>query len=275
MSSLSAQITTTNGRPSPISPSRTATPNSQDPTKRKKPTSSAPPAATVWAQSAENGDAHEVATNVTYAIDHLREKEGQAVSAEDLIGFLNVFNPDVTRQLRTIFKRHSKIEYDAQGLDGKGSYRYRPPLGVTSADQLLAFLQSQTTAQGIRVSQLKDGWSGALDTIETLEKEGKLLVTRNKKDNSPKMVWPNDPTLIHEVDNDFKNLWHDVQAPGSAEALRNELLAFGLTPTSQVKKVMTGPGEGKKKKKMPRSGGKTTNTHMAHVLKDYSHLRRG
>ena len=214
-------------------------------------------------------------TQVTYALDKLKEKETTPSTFQDIVSFLSIFDQDTIRRLHAILKQHPRVEYDPKGLDGKGSFLFRPMYGVRTGDQLLAFLQKQGTSQGIRVVQLKEGWSGAIETIEELEKEGRLLVTRNKKDNSPKMVWLNDPSLMHDVDNEFRNLWHDVQIPGTSEALRNELLGFGLTPTSQVKKVAPGSGEVKKKKKVPRSGGKTTNTHMAHILKDYSHLRRG
>ena len=213
-------------------------------------------------------------TQVTFAVDYLKTKD-KPVTLKDILGYLSLRDRTAEMDVGRILKRHSKIEYDETGFDGKGSYRFRPKHNVRSGDELLAFLQKQTTAEGIRVANLKEGWSGALETIEALEKDGKLLVTRNKKDNSPKMVWPNDPTLIHEPDNEFKNLWHDLQNPGQSEDLRNELLAFGLTPTSQVKQVAKGPSDMKKKKKPTRRGGKTTNTHMATILKDYSHLRRG
>ena len=212
-------------------------------------------------------------TQVTFALDYLKNKD-RPVVLRDVTDYLSLRDVSTQNQIARILKQHGKVEYDEVGFDGKGSYRFRPMHNVRSGDELLAFLQRQTTAQGIRVVNLKEGWPGALDTIDALEKEGRLLVTRNKKDNSPKMVWPNDPTLIHEVDNEFRNMWHDIPVPSQSEALRNELLAAGLTPTSQVKQVAKGPVE-KKKKKVPRRGGKTTNTHMSHILQDYSHLRRG
>ena len=259
-------------QPSPTN-SRIATPNSQDSSKRKRP--AGPPPAALLAQSEAGNNQDHVITQLFWAIAHMKSKENEASTAKDLLGYLNVPpGSEVERRLREHFKRNQRIEYDPQGFGGQGSYMFKSPYGVRNGDELLAFLQRQTTAQGIKVGLLKEGWTSAIDTVEELEKEGKLLVTRNKKDSSPKMVWPNDPTLIHEVDNEFRNLWHDVQAPGTAEALRNELLHFGLTPTSQVKKAVAGSGDAKKKKKVPRSGGRTTNTHMAHILKDYSHLRR-
>ena len=134
-------------------------------------------------------------------------------------------------------------------------------------------LQGQRTAKGINVKELKDGWPGCLDAIDSLEAEGRILVTRHKKDQSPKMVWANDPSLLHIVDNEFKELWHRIVVPQSTADLRKSLIEYGLTPTSVVKTPVP-VKQKEKKRKGARRGGKTTNTHMLGVLQDYSHLRR-
>lgn len=213
-------------------------------------------------------------TQVQFAIDHLKSKD-HGVTFRDIFNYLSIPNATAADEatLRHILREHPRVEHDPAALDGKGTFRFKPFHNVRSADELLAFLQGQTTAQGIKASNLKDGWPSALETIDRLEQEGRLLVLRNRKDNSAKMVWPNDPSLIHKVDAEFVELWRTVAIPKGAGELRNELLAFGLTPTSQVK-MQVKAGEPKKKKKAMRRGGKTTNTHIAGILKDYSHLRR-
>lgn len=61
--------------------------------------------------------------------------------------------------------------------------------------------------------------------------------------------------------------------PANAEDVRIDLDKAGLTPTSQIKeKVIVKTKE--KKKRAPRKGGKTTNTHMEKILKDYSGTRK-
>lgn len=213
-------------------------------------------------------------TQITFALEFLKGKDS-AVTFRDVWAYLSIPNAteDDESSIRYILRKHPKVEYEPHGLDGKGSYRFRPMHNVRSADDLIAFLQKQTTAQGIKVGNLKEGWPGAMDSIDALEREHKLSVTRNKKDNLPKMVWPNDATLMHDVDNEFKTMWHQVSVPSSAADLRQELLAYGLTPTSQIKAPVKVQNS-QKKKRAPRRGGKTTNTHMAGILKDYSHLRR-
>ena len=112
-----------------------------------------------------------------------------------------------------------------------------------------------------------------MDSINKLEKEGKLLVTRNKKDGQARMVWPDDPSLTIHIDDEFKNIWHKIKLP-AADALADELEREGLTPTNKARGVKAKPKVQEKKTKKPRKSGKTTNTHMIGILRDYSHLKK-
>lgn len=213
-------------------------------------------------------------TQITYALEYLKSKE-KPVSFKDIFDYLSIKDIDAQQKktMHSILTNHAKVEHDKNGFGGKGSFRFRPTHNVRSADELLGFLQRQPTAQGISVRELKDGWPGAIDAIDNLELEGKLLVTRNKKDNSAKMVWPNDPSLAQHVDSDFRELWHKIELPPNPNDLRAELIKAGLTPTSQVVEKKQNADKKEKKKKV-RRGGKTTNTHMAGILRDYSDRRK-
>lgn len=228
----------------------------------------------VYSQPADTGTGKHLMTQVTYAVEYLKQKD-KPITFDDIFGYLSIPDIDLQgkRTLEHILKNHVKIDYDRKGANGIGSYRFRPIHDVRSGDELLAFLQRQPTAQGILVRELKEGWPGAVDTIELLESEGRILVTRNKKDATPKMVWANDPSLSHKVEKEFTTLWHKVKVPSNAADLRRELIEFGLTPTSVVKTTTAGLAK-EKKKKASRRGGKTTNTHMHSILRDFSHLRR-
>lgn len=213
-------------------------------------------------------------TQVTYAIEYLKQKD-KPIPFDDVFNYLSIQDDEVgsiRKNMKAILQTHPRVDYEPAAVGNKGLYRFRPTHNVRSADELEAYLQSQTTAQGIPVKELKDGWTGALDAIDELETEGKLLVTRNKKDNTAKMVWPNDPSLRHDVDDEFKTLWHNIKLPTEAVDLRTQLESFGLTPTSQIKAPVVSKTK-EKKKKASRRGGKTTNTHMQHILKDYSSKR--
>ncbi|KAI9654432.1 MAG: hypothetical protein M1831_005398 [Alyxoria varia] len=209
--------------------------------------------------------------HITFAVDYLKQKD-RWMPWRDILSFLSPkeLSDHSVSTLKQILQKHSKTEYDP--TKKPPVYRYRGPHGVRSSDELLEFLQKQTTAQGIKVSEIKDGWKGALEAIEALVKEDKVIITRHKKDGAPRMIWANDPSLSIHVDNEFKDLWHRITIPTGAGELRNDLLAFGLTPTSQVKAPVVAK-EKEKKKRAPRRGGKVTNTHLTGILKDYSHMR--
>jgi len=210
-------------------------------------------------------------TQVVYAVEYLKDKD-RPITFDDIFKYLSI-PPDrkeEARRLRSALMNHPKVEFKPREGKQEATFRFRPVHNVRSADELRAFLQRQPTAAGISVKELKDGWPGAVAAIDMLEKEGTLLVTRNKKDNVPKLVWPNDPSLglPVRIDDDFQQYWHKVKLPDSAD-LRQELEKAGLTPTSQVKEVIKVSGAREKKRRINRKAGRSTNTHMSHILKEY------
>jgi transcription initiation factor TFIIE subunit beta len=215
-------------------------------------------------------------TQVLFAIDHMKNKDVPLKFA-DILSYLSLqhrgHDPGYIHALRRILQSHDKVEYDPTGAGGEGTFRFRPPHNIRTAEQLLQKLQSQSTAQGMSVRELREGWPNIVTTINRLEEEGKLLVTRNRKDDHPKMVWANDPSLIQHFDGEFRQIWEKIKIPDQ-QAVTEELEKAGITPTSKNKVVKPRPKVEHKKVKKPRRSGKTTNTHMSGVLRDYSHLKR-
>lgn len=229
----------------------------------------------VYSQPANTGTGKEIMTQVFFAVDYMKSK-GNPLKFEDIASYLSLVQQGhdqrYIRELERILQKHNKVEYDPTGAGGKGTYQFRPPHNVRNADQLLKALQSQNTGHGMSVAELKEGWPNIVQTINKLEEEGKLLVTRNKKEDLPKMVWANDPSLIQEFDPEFKHIWERIRIPESA-AVVEELEKAGITPTSKNKVIKPRPKVEQKKTKKARRSGKTTNTHMAGILRDYSHLK--
>jgi transcription initiation factor TFIIE subunit beta len=227
-----------------------------------------------FSQPATTGTGHERMTQVIYAIDHVKEKD-RPLSFDEILGYLSLQHSSEQdiKALHYILKIQSRLEYNRKGLNGIGSFTYRPIHNVRSEDDLKGFLQKRTTAQGVSVKELKDGWKGADKAIAALERKGEVLVTHLKKDNAPKMVWHNDPTLIHKVDENFHKLWHSIKLPSNPEELRSKLEAAGLKPASAPKPIVVAKPK-EKKKKAVRRGGRQTNTHMVGILRDYSHKRK-
>ncbi len=264
-----AASTTPNAAPSPA-PSTSSQTNDL---KRKRPESSN----VVYSQPADTGTGRHIMTQVTYAVEYLKNKEAPQ-SLSQVVGYLSLKSPESQQNIALILKKHDRVEYQRDPGNNNwdaGTYRFRPLHNIRSAKDLLAYLQTRPTAQGVSVRELKDGWSGADAAIETLEAKHQILVTRNKKDNHARMVWANDATLAQHVDPLFQSLWLKATLP-SKEDLPVELEKLGLKPTSTdpSSRVSAIPKENKKKQKKPRKGGRTTNTHMAGILRDYSAMKK-
>jgi transcription initiation factor TFIIE subunit beta len=250
-------------------PSPTPSNTSASGAKRKRPAEGA--SAVVYSQPADQGTGEHVYTRLTYTIDHLRDQQ-KWLSFEEIMGFLGVRPGDPQReQLRTLYRSDSagnRISWNATN----DTYRYKPKLDIRNPAQLKGYLQNQKSAQGLSIKDLKDGWATVADDIKAMEDKKEVLVKR-AKDGAAKTVWDNDPSLQHSMDPEFLNEWHKIAIPANPDDLRNTLMNVGLHAASAPRQINNG-GPKQKKKRAPRRGGKQTNTHMAHILKDFSGMRK-
>lgn len=263
-------------------PSTASASSSQPPSTTPTPTPGTDPkkkrhdADIVYSQPANTGTGKDIMTQVLFAIEHMKNK-GVPLKFSDIVSYLSLQqranDEGYIQALRSILKVHEKVQFDPKGANGEGTFSFRPPHNIRSAEQLLQKLQSQSTGAGMSVRELREGWPNVEETINKLETEGKLLVTRNKKDNHAKMVWINDPSLNQSFDDEFRAIWEKIKIPDQ-QAVKEELDKAGITPTSKNKVIKPRPKVEQKKVKKPRRSGKTTNTHMMGVLRDYSHLKR-
>jgi len=230
----------------------------------------------VFSQPADTGTGTNIGTQIRFAIDKLKEK-GTPMSFDDILNYLSCqsASDDQKRAIRRILQRSPSVLFKKEGFSGKGSYEYKSKYGIKNADQLRAYLQKQTHAMGLSVAGLSDGWTKARSEIERLENQHELLVTRTKKKDEtiPKMVWQDDPSLHSRIDHQFKEIWYSTPLPPNPDDLRKALDAAGIKPTSEPPKTKSNIIK-KDKKKVVRSGGRQTNTHMKGILRDYSHKRK-
>ena len=227
--------------------------------------------AEIYSQPAATGTGSDVRTKVIYAIESLKAKSPASVSAATLIAD-NIRGPEQTPELLARFRAFMKANEKVAYHKATDSYSFRPVHDIYNADDLIGYLQSQSTALGLSVRDLKDGWTDVEKTIDELEKEKRLIVVRNKKDNHPKWVWADDPTLCSKVDDEFVRLWEGITMPDH-RAIVEALNRRGMTaadPQALAPKVIR---KEKTKKKSSRQS-KVTNTHMKGILKDYSHRRK-
>ncbi|KAF1994982.1 transcription initiation factor IIE, beta subunit [Amniculicola lignicola CBS 123094] len=263
MSSLKPGATARLAAPSP-----TPSTSSNGGMKRKR--VDVPAANIVYSQPTETGTGEHIYTQVTYTIEHLRNQQ-KWLTLKEVFDYLNIHNQKQREQLQAIYSspQTDRIEYNYTN----NTLRYRPKYNIRNAAQLKGYLQSQKSAQGLPLRDLRDGWANVLEDIKQLEDKKEVLVKRNPKDNTAKTVWINDPSLMHKVDEHFKADWHQIQIPQAPDELRNKLMSVGLKPSSAPREIVSSKPKDKKRK-AARRGGKQTNTHMTAILKDFSHLRK-
>lgn len=228
-------------------------PDGGDAAKRRK-------TAVVYSQPASAGTGLHRSTQLVHAIEYLRKHE-QPILFADLENYLS----SPVQPLIPMLQQHRNVRVNLKDQTAT----YVSKFDIYSANDLLRFLKTQKSYQGTSVKDLKDGWSQAIPTINRLEQENKLLVLRNKKDNTPRLIWPNEAGPLSTIDQVFVDLWRTAKVPSSSD-LPGTLERVGLKPSSvdpsSIKQIKKAPE--KKTKKNHR--GKITNTHLRGVLKDYS-----
>ncbi|CAK7201116.1 transcription factor TFIIE beta subunit, TFIIEB, Tfa2 [Sporothrix eucalyptigena] len=274
--------------PSPSVASTTSATAASTPVKKKNgpggPANGLPVGAAIYSQPENTGVGTAIGTNIVYALDYLKQQGGKPVSLTVVLGHLNLNRESeaVQKQIVERMRHHPRIAWRPDTSEHSddnwktGTYEHKPIIpNVKDKTALLQYLQRRTDAQGVNVKDLKDGWPDCETALTALEKEHKVLVVRTKKDNHPRMVWLDDPSLCFSVEPEFQSLWHRATIP-SVEDIVGKLTAAGQKPTSEDPRLraMMQPKEKKAKKRAQRRTGKSTNTHMEHLLKDYSQLKR-
>ncbi len=275
---ISNKRTFNDSNSTPVPPSQiksTPSPAANDDSSQKRKRDTQP---VVFSQPSDTGFGTDTFTQVTYAIDYLKKK-GDPKTFREILDYLSLNNQSEQAKINLagILKKHGRIEWipDSKKKNwDAGTYKHRPLIAVRTKDELLAYLQRRADFMGVAVKDLKDGWPDCEDAITELERQHKLLVTRTKKDSHARMVWADDPTLYHPVEEEFTTMWHRVEL-ASPDDLVRKLMDAGQKPASEdpSKRVKAAPKEKTKKKRPPRKGGRTTNTHMEHLLRDFDHLR--
>lgn len=244
----------------PVLPPQPATP----PTPRaKRPADSVTEA--IKRQKASMGEVSgsHLSTQLHLAVEYVKQHDAP-VSVHKLQNYLSF---DVNRNLLPLLKEIDRIKYDPEAQ----TLEYVSLHNIRDGDDLLNFLRSQPTFKGTSVKDLRDGWAGCIPAITELEEQGKILVLRNKKENTPRLVWANLGGDMDTVDEEFRQMWSDVKLP-PRDLLYQALIDQSLKPTgADPQAVKKKPVQAEKKQRKARRG-KITNTHMKGILKDYSQL---
>lgn len=214
-------------------------------------------------KSSDTFSGSHLSTQLHLAVEYIKEHD----SPIPVLKLKNYLSFDITQTLLPLLKEIDRIKYNPE----KDTLEYVSLHNIRSADDLLNFLRSQPTFRGIAVKDLKDGWAGCLDAINELEEQSKILVLRNKKENTPRLVWANLGGELNLIDQEFQSMWALVKLP-EPDNLYQALIDQGLKPTgADPASIKRKPQQQEKKQKKARRG-KITNTHMKGILKDYSQL---
>lgn len=265
--------------PSPSVTSDAANNKDNSTTKRKR---DGP--AEVYSQPQLTGFGNEVRTQLSFAVEYLKNKKGEPKSSADIIGHLSLrsFSDEHKRGLVELIRGHPRVDWKPDASLSEqtwetGMYTYRPKIpGVKDKTSLLSYLQRKPDASHTSVRELKDGWPDCDQALEDLERAHKVLIVRTAKDNIPRNVWINDQSLHHHVDPEFRVMWSRVQLP-EIDDMHRKLVSVGQKPTSDDPRKAAQSGPAKPKQQKKRAGkrvGKATNVHMAHLMQDYSNMRR-
>jgi transcription initiation factor TFIIE subunit beta len=213
----------------------------------------------VYSQPEATGYGSDLLTQITYIIEFLKKKN-DAKTFQEILQYLSKTNA-LEREKRVmagILRKHGSIEWipdpkaKVQNWDS-GTFRHRPKIAVRNKTELLQYLQQKPDARGVSVIDLKDGWPDCEDPIRELEEAHQLLVTRTKKDNHARMVWANDRTLVHKVDDEFNVMWHKTELPAPDDLVR-KLIDAGQKPASEdpAKRIKAAVKPKIKQKRPPR-----------------------
>ncbi|KAI1777151.1 transcription initiation factor IIE, beta subunit [Hypoxylon cercidicola] len=233
------------------------------------------PAAAAAVAASQDFGIH-MSTHVTYAVDFLKAKRTPKTLQEILDHLTLQHLPEksqmgfmlyLKQQSRILFKPAPKSKDQKLPAWRTGTYEFRAKLpGVNTKETLLEYLQKKPDASCTPIKDIKDGWPEFEPAIDQLEKEHKILVQRTKKDNQPKNVWLDDPSLHHVVDPQFQGMWFREKLPSSDDMPRllNQLGQKATSvPTNNANRNLKAPP---KKKKARASNKRLENEHMRGIM---------
>lgn len=209
----------------------------------------------VYSQPENSGFGSELGTQIHYTIELMKKKKVK-LQIHEILCNLSLMNLPEARNLIFVemLRRHTQVTFIPQsGITEQkwnlGWYIYRPVIPeVKGKISLLECLDSRPL--GVAVKDIHDHWYEH------------VLVTRTRGDGNLKHVFPDQPSLWTNVNEEFKEMWHKILIPKEGNQPK---ICTSRIHKAQKKKFRKG--------RAPMTGVYTTNKHMEAVLKDFSHPR--
>jgi transcription initiation factor TFIIE subunit beta len=233
--------------------------------------------------------------NLRNAQDYLKEKR-KPLPFKDIASYLSLQHAptEVQVHFRALLRADPKVHFD------NGLFSYKPTLPFADAEGMRAYMRVQSVAGGVRIDDVKDGWPACGDEIDRMMRDHETLLLRDRRGlaraahaDEPEL-WPPPPP---EEDDDFNMesdmesrteaastpngtstplapiqtvAWKEVKLPRTPDDMRVKLKYAGLRTTTAAKEKNKLFAKKVVKKKAHKRGGRTTNIHIQHLLKDYS-----
>jgi transcription initiation factor TFIIE subunit beta len=115
----------------------------------------------------------------------------------------DIFNSE---ELLSHLKAHDRLVFD----DITSTFAYQHKFSIKSKDDLLQILKLNRHNGGIEYKDLKESFSGIPAILEELVMERHALVSKNPKDDTPRIVFFNDRNLDMDMSDEFIKMWDEV-----------------------------------------------------------------
>jgi transcription initiation factor TFIIE subunit beta len=236
--------------------------------------------------------------NLRHAHDYLKERR-KPLPFKDIASYLSLQHAPTEVQVgfRALLRADPKVSF------GNGLFSYKPTLPFADSEGMRAYMRVQPFAGGVRVDDVKDGWPACADELDRMTRDHEALLLRDRRGlaraahaDEPEL-WPpapEDDDGRADVESELESrtdaastpnaggatssapapittvAWKEVKLPRTPEDMRAKLQYAGLRTTTAAKEKNRGPAKKVAKKKVNKRGGRTTNIHIQHLLKDYS-----
>eukprot|EP01025_Chloroclados_australasicus_P061980 TRINITY_DN8137_c0_g2_i1.p1 TRINITY_DN8137_c0_g2~~TRINITY_DN8137_c0_g2_i1.p1 ORF type:complete len:324 (-),score=82.55 TRINITY_DN8137_c0_g2_i1:315-1286(-) len=183
----------------------------------------------------------------------------------------------------TLEEIDEKLNFDIQGDEAlqqalmetgrieimDGVYKFKAKYQISDKFGLLELLKNFQN-EGLPADDLKDSYKNVMNDIEELKKSRDLYGIWST-DIKGYMLYPQDPALKIDVDDDLVEFYRGIEHPLVQEDFDQLLQEYGITPTRRTaKRQRAAPIQSKnqKKKTKERKIRRYTNTHLMELFKD-------
>eukprot|EP00246_Nothoceros_aenigmaticus_P008800 TRINITY_DN2386_c0_g2_i1.p2 TRINITY_DN2386_c0_g2~~TRINITY_DN2386_c0_g2_i1.p2 ORF type:complete len:289 (+),score=65.11 TRINITY_DN2386_c0_g2_i1:53-919(+) len=188
----------------------------------------------------------------------------QALLAEE-INDLCYVDVKGNKEVLESLKSNVKVSFDGQRFTYKSKHELKDKL------DLLKLVRRLT--EGIPVGDLKDSYPGVLSDVQELKVAGEVWILTNS-DSQDEMIYPNDPKIQIEVDDDVKQLIRSIEMPREFMDVERELMKAGMKPATNSARRDEISGiprsQQKPKQKPKRRDSKRTKYTNAHLPELFS-----